>query len=350
MGCANYHAWLIFGDGERWLVRIPSTGISDVPDELAEYLVVSEYATLKFLETTSVPSARAFGFGLSSDPSNKVGLSFLLMGALPGKPYQRHGGATAEQNRHVLQQVADIVIELSRYPFSKAGSLVLVGDCIDVGETASNRFVRLGRHGPFRTTTEYFSSIATQYLELIADGQLHHRCPLEAYLFYTTLQSRMTSLPLFNDDLVAFYLKHADDEGDDLLVDDDYNIVGVVDWQFSRTAPTGSSFGSSLLTADLNNLYSGKGGISADDRVLADALGTRGSDILAQHMSGSDLIRRFQFGISDGLSGDEAREIVHGVLADLGPGQQDVDMESLTSEQRSSLLTNTVWPPGLETD
>ncbi|KAL2261774.1 hypothetical protein VTK26DRAFT_3415 [Humicola hyalothermophila] len=30
MGCANYHAWLTFDDGERWLARIPRTGFSDV--------------------------------------------------------------------------------------------------------------------------------------------------------------------------------------------------------------------------------------------------------------------------------------------------------------------------------
>ena len=189
LGCANNHAWLIFDDGERWLARIPRTGFSDVPPDLVEYLVASEYATLKFLETTRVPSPKTFGFGLASDPSNRVGVSYLLIEALPGRPYDSYQ-AKPEQARHVLEQVADIMVELSKHPFQKAGSLLLVDNKIEVSDIASNRFVHLGRTGPFATPADYFTHTAAQYLELIADGQLHHLHPLEAYLFYTLLQSR----------------------------------------------------------------------------------------------------------------------------------------------------------------
>lgn len=229
------------------------------------------------------------------------------------------------------------MIELSRYPFSKSGSIVLVDGSIDIGEIASNRFLHLGCTGPFRTAAEYFGGTATQYLDLIADGQVHYRCPLEAYFFYTLLQSHSASLS--SDNSSAFFLKHVDDKGDHLLVDEDYNIVGVIDWQFARTGPACEAFGPSLLTADLNNLYSGKGGISVDDRVLADAFWARGSELLAGYMGcGSDLVRRFQFGIPDCLSVDEAREILRGMLAGLVADLKDVDMEFWIAEQRAALL------------
>lgn len=87
MGCANYHGWLIFDNGDQWIVRIPRTGFSDVPLDLIDYLVASEYATLKFLERTEVPAPKVFAYGLAADPSNRVGVGYLIMQALPGKPF-----------------------------------------------------------------------------------------------------------------------------------------------------------------------------------------------------------------------------------------------------------------------
>ena len=70
MGSANCHAWITFDDGEKWLARFPKTGFSDVPPDLVEDLVESEFATLKFLESTDVPEPRVYGLGLSSDEEN----------------------------------------------------------------------------------------------------------------------------------------------------------------------------------------------------------------------------------------------------------------------------------------
>jgi hypothetical protein len=67
MGSANYHARICFHDGSpSWLLRLPPVASFAVglPSSLVEYLVLSEYATLKFLETTAVPAPRAFGYGI----------------------------------------------------------------------------------------------------------------------------------------------------------------------------------------------------------------------------------------------------------------------------------------------
>lgn len=79
MGNANYHAWLIFDDGHRWLVRTPRTVFCDIPQDMVEYVIASEYAMPKFLEPTKVSAPKAFEFGLASDQNNAVGVSYLLM-------------------------------------------------------------------------------------------------------------------------------------------------------------------------------------------------------------------------------------------------------------------------------
>jgi hypothetical protein len=50
--------------------------MGEVPDDLIDYLVASEYATLKYLED-KVPAPRVYAYGLALDPRNKVGLSYI---------------------------------------------------------------------------------------------------------------------------------------------------------------------------------------------------------------------------------------------------------------------------------
>ncbi|EAS30122.3 uncharacterized protein CIMG_08868 [Coccidioides immitis RS] len=145
----------------------------DVPAPLIEYFVESEYTTLKFLESTNVPSPRAFGFQLALDPADNVGISYTLMECLPGKSYlEREIDATAEQKCYVSSQVADFMIELGKHPLSKAGSLAWRNEKPEISAIASNDFLVLDRYGPFDDALQYFKSIADQYLDLIADRQL----------------------------------------------------------------------------------------------------------------------------------------------------------------------------------
>src|ERR1700710_2328759 len=62
MGSANFHAWLRFDNGDKWIVRIPQASVSLYPPELTEYIVASEYATLKFLEKTKLPAPRVYDY------------------------------------------------------------------------------------------------------------------------------------------------------------------------------------------------------------------------------------------------------------------------------------------------
>lgn len=266
-GCANYHVRIRFDDGSpSWLMRVPRvTGFAvGFPVSLAEYLIRSEYATLKFLETTAVPAPRAFTFGvLSENAAHGVGVCFLLMGELPGKPWDGRGDAAK-----VWKGLSEILAELGRYPFTKAGSLYVrnPGDLLSISATASDRFVCLDPYGPFETSAEYYTAWAEQYLTLIADGQLYPQFPVEAYLVYRFLQENATQLSETED---KFYLKHVDDKGDHLLVDEELNITGIIDWQMARVVPRREAFGLSLVSADMRALCDGDVSLSAEDIALS---------------------------------------------------------------------------------
>ncbi|KAI9801198.1 MAG: hypothetical protein M1825_003472 [Sarcosagium campestre] len=301
MGCANYHAWLIFDNGDRWLVRIPRSPFSDIPASLVEYLVASEYATLKFLEGTKVPAPRAFGYGLESQDVNDVGVNFILLEALPGRPFEAYD-ASSEHKDRVFDAVADVLIELSKHPFPKAGSLSIGSDGnLAIGPVASNRFVKLDRYGPFESTKEYFHDITEQYLDLIADGQVYPEYPVESFLIYTILQEQVQHLEsgVLEE---QFFIKHVDDKGDHLLVDEQGNLTGIIDWQFTRSAPALEAFGPSLFTADLDALYAGHSCITQDDRKLAACLRDKGATALANLMEAKEMTRRFHFGLASHMS------------------------------------------------
>ncbi|KAI4850137.1 hypothetical protein E4T45_05625 [Aureobasidium sp. EXF-8846] len=335
MGNANYHAWLDFEDGDRWLLRTPRTVFSDVPCDMVESFIASEYATLKFLEPTKVPAPRVFGFGLASDKGNVVGVSYLLMECLPGAPLDGDLlAADTQQHPSILAQVAEILIELSKHPLPLAGSLIIKDGQNIVSKMASNRFVHLGLSGPFYSTSEYFAAISDQYLVLIADGQVHSQYPTEAFAFYSLARREARNFSSSHTVIPEqFFLKHIDDKGDHLLVNDDGIITGIIDWQFARFVPAIEAFGPSYVTANLSWLYSSTCGVTDLDKQLAIELRQRGADDLAAYMEGNEIARRFHHGLSEGLTKSEAREILEAWQTTLGKVTPlDLDLDSWITE------------------
>lgn len=197
-------------------------------------------------------------------------------------------------------------------------------DEVGIWAVASNRFVNLNTYGPFKTTLDYVTSILDKYMDLIADGQLHHEHPLEAFLFYHFLRQNTDTL-VASDIPGQFFLKHVDDKGDHLLADEDLNITGIIDWQFARIVPAAEAFGPSYVTADLVALYSSNTGATDDDRLLAKALKCRGADVLASFAEGNEVMRRFHNGLASSLTKDEAR----GMLRDMVSCVQGNELDNL---------------------
>ncbi|XWW97592.1 hypothetical protein V2A60_005576 [Cordyceps javanica] len=326
MGSANYHARIRFQDGSpSWLLRVPRVASFAVglPATLADDLIRSEYATLKFLETTRVPAPRAFGYGVCSNGTDHgVGVSFLLMEELPGRPWTSQGATTGEKTR-IWSHLAEIMVELERHPFPKAGSLCFQSSKIDVSAVASDRFVVLTPKGPFASSTAYYIAFAEQYLALIADGQLYTEYPVNAYLVYRFLKDNATQLAQQDEQTQAleeFFIKHVDDKGDHLLVDDDLNITGIIDWQMARVVPRREAFGPSLVTADMSALCSGKVSLSVDDLALADALRQKGISMLPNSMI-DEKARRFFWGLALEPKWSYALPLANAILQVFGVSQ-----------------------------
>lgn len=324
MGCANYHARIRFPEsGSVWLIRVPRMNGS-IPQSLIDYLIRSEYATLKFLESTKVPAPRAFDYGIASDENNKVGVSYILIEEMAGKTWNwqgPHGKRSADDKdkEKVWNGLADILIELKRHPFDMAGSLLpsSLPSRPVVSALASERFLVLSPSGPFPSANDYYASFVEQNMALIADGQLFTSFPVNAYLVFLFLKSKIQHLISKEDQNFEttgkFYLKHVDDKGDHLMVDNELNVVGIIDWQMARVVPASEAFGPSLVTADMDDIYNGLSSLTIHDRALARFLKAKGEGDLADTMSEDEKLRRLFFGLDVELPWDETLLLVRGI-------------------------------------
>ncbi|KAJ6102877.1 hypothetical protein N7486_005304 [Penicillium sp. IBT 16267x] len=317
------------------LIRVPRMNGS-IPQPLIDYLIRSEYATLKFLETTKVPAPRVFDYGIAGDKNNKTGVSYIIMEEMAGKIWNLQGPqgkrfADDKDKERVWNGLADILIELQRHPFSKAGSL-LPGPSPSkpiVSAIASERFLVQSPSGPFDTAHDYYTSFVEQNMALIADGQLFTLFPVNAYLVFLYLKSQIHALAAkphqnFGENTEQFYIKHVDDKGDHLLVDDDLNIVGIIDWQMSRVFPAKEAFGPSLVTTKRSDIHDGVSSSSIHDHALAHFLKVKGAADLADIMNKDEKQRRFFFGLDVDFPWDETLLLIRGIWAAFGV-EKDTD-------------------------
>ncbi|KAJ5751385.1 uncharacterized protein N7511_008350 [Penicillium nucicola] len=333
MGGMHIHLRIIFSDGTAWLARILRQNYTSFSDNMSNYCLKSECATLEWLQGINVPSPKLYDFGLRNDPENDVGVAYMLIQELPGTPLL-FLSPSKEQLRKLYNGYAEILCTINKYPLEQIGCLSLQPDgTICMGPIISDRTGTFSQMGPFCNAREYYATWAEKYLQMICDRQLFTRYSVNAYLIFKYLKE-LAEQRQWNPfepsiDNGPFFLKHMDDKGDHILVDEDYNITGLIDWTFARAVPMYEAFGPSLLTAEMSDIYEGKAGRSWGDRILAEALQTKDKH-LHRFASGSDLVRRFFFGLGMGIdmSWDEAVALFRGIVSTAQGSSLELDWDA----------------------
>ena len=303
MGGMHVHLCLKFTDGVSWLARIPRQNFTSFPTHLTDEILLSECAVLKWLEAVQIPAPRLHKYALGHD--NDVGVPYMLVDELLGTPFDQYS-ATEEQTRKVYLQIAKIQSIIYSHPFDRVGSLTLdSNEAVCVGPITGDRSGFLSQLGPFSDAKAFYVRYAEEHLRLITDGQLWGRYPMDAYLMFKHLrelapQGKCNTLERAGDE-GPFFLKHTDDKGDHIMVDDQYNVTGVIDWSFARTLPAYDTFGPSLLTVDLGEILRGGTGLSAKDELFASSLDST-CPKLSRFIRSPDSTRRFIFSLGVGMS------------------------------------------------
>ncbi|RPA73788.1 hypothetical protein BJ508DRAFT_366588 [Ascobolus immersus RN42] len=337
-GGQNFHLDIIFDDDVVWIARLKLANSPNVPPgEIQDYLFKSEVATMKFLATTEVLAPKIYDAKLRHDPTNKVGLSYMLLEKLPGKTLDWNG-APDEGRKKIAIQLAEIFIELQKFPFDQAGSIIDFEDGkATVGGYANRNFFTSpdGQSlGPFSSAKDAYEAIITHQLSLITNGEIGP-LQVENYLLFRYLQEK---LPEIVEKLGAhdrkFYLNHDDDKGDHLLVDDDWNITAILDWEWATLEPEPVAFASPCMLWPVNDFYAGKSKLAPEEIVLAAEYKKRGRTDMAEFIKSGRYWQRWQFMTVGMQEREEDLEgLIKGLVDVFGEGMEYVAWKKTMMEK-----------------
>lgn len=99
-----------------------------------------------------------------------------------------------------------------------------------------------GLGGPFATATEFFQTWCAKATFGLSNDRLHDSCGPYAAQLVPSIESfpkklAMMASRLSNFDKGPFPLIHGDFGHNNIIVDDDYQIIGVIDWEEAFAAP-----------------------------------------------------------------------------------------------------------------
>lgn len=303
MGGMNYHVEVQFEDGVVWLARIRRFNATSPPSQVRDAIFSSEVATLRFLKQTKVPVPAVYDHAFEG-PDNPVGVTYMLQEKMPGRVCS-WSIATGEQKMTLLKDLAGVFIELSAHPFSSMGSPT-IDSSSQIGPFARESLMEFDADskamktlGPFTSLREYYAAEIKLILDLILRREMYSQHAVDAYLIHLFLLEILPSIadPIDSaqSEPPSFFLKHPDDKGDHILVDNDYHITAILDWEWAYTAPRALAFNSPIMLLDVRDFYDGINKLSADEETFAKLLKEKGRSDLAHHVKSGRSLHRFAF-------------------------------------------------------
>lgn len=259
---------LKFADGVRWLVKIPANGVEGKWDELSAASLTSEANTMRLLKReTTVPVPEVFEF--SSTTNNKLNCPYIFMSFISGRPLQevwhaRNSGVTDpdilhSHRVHALEGIASAMVQLGKYTFNRGGCPLYdsKGNISGIGSTRlTDRQAELDRWFVDGDPCE-----DPIYVEKPVSLDTK-----EFYTFFMDLHPPTDLVPRGSDILLRqlidwlpkvsgpnpFVLAHPDFDIQNVLVSDDGQLQGIIDWDGVAAVPrsTGNGCYPSWLTRD----------------------------------------------------------------------------------------------------
>lgn len=252
LGGCNYHGSIVFEDGKTWLARFRLPNHNEPPLQERNFDGRSEFATYCFLAGTAIPVPEVYECADDDDPMNLVGAGYILLEKLAEKPLAWHE-ASKVQRGNFSRQLAEIYTNLEQYPLNGLGRLQLSSMGLPGAGLAFFDYDSSGNlnpFSPFSHSNDYYTALIQQKIQLIKTGEIASSVPLDQNLVYLSL---LDSLP--PNESCPIFLRHMDSSDANFLVDDDYNITGIIDWELAIITSKGSAFQSPLLMYNLGELY-----------------------------------------------------------------------------------------------
>lgn len=251
-GLNNLVRVLEFADTTRWVVRIP---LHLGKRALDSTKLQSEVHTMQLIQErcprNKLPVPRVFAF--KADTDNDVGVPFVLMEFILANTamdsnggYDVHRGVIPKELRpKFYRSMAQCHTHLARLRFPKIGTIVR---CEKTGAFDVGPLPHLG--GPFETASAYFAAWAAHVQFSMDRDEIFRSMPASlGPELARQVADAVESFPTQVSDLLAgrrrasprdegpFPLAHADFLHSNVLVDAEFGVVGVIDWEGAHTVP-----------------------------------------------------------------------------------------------------------------
>ncbi|TVY25150.1 hypothetical protein LHYA1_G006488 [Lachnellula hyalina] len=263
---------LEFGDGKRLVARLRMPPLHDkiVSDDIVATIINCEMNAMFLVrQKTDVPVPQIHAFETTSH--NAVKAPFTLMDCLDGNVGMDLGmQVPVKHQKPLFKSLAKIHVQLSAVQLPKIGTIVSINED---GTYQQGPIPGIG--GPFDTATEFFKAWAAntefgmpEEKLRAASGPYAEEILPSVSLFTKSITKIAERLSV--RDKGPFPLCHGDFGHNNIIVDDEYRILGVIDWEGAFAGPW-ELFGDFPLTLqvippamDLPSNY-GEDGIPEDD-------------------------------------------------------------------------------------
>ncbi|WEW61271.1 hypothetical protein PRK78_006761 [Emydomyces testavorans] len=239
---------LIFSDEIVWMARIPLPYNCFQPEEVS----ASYAATLRYLKKFStIPVPEVFAYNAQSNPENLVNATYILMERLPGHQLPVLERKSFEPDlkdvalaEKVHRQLTSVILQLASLKFDKIGSLqenpegnFFIGPYIDPSSTAYPKHRAktyqslIPEHkGPFSSISSWDNAMAELNRQTALGDPEDEEYRAETVADYEILAEFSDRIVVKEFSHGPFVINHSDLTVQNILVDDEFNITGILDF------------------------------------------------------------------------------------------------------------------------
>src|SRR5579859_2450454 len=255
-GAFNLLYTVEFGDGARWLVRIPCPGENGRFTATSSRSIRSEAYTMAYLRrNTSIPIPEIHGFDETT--SNEVGAPYIMMEFVNGFSvdelwFDETGPTPLPLRRiRILKTLAEAMSQLSKFQFDEIGALQfdpdntldpkrlvefnVTDESVDLEDMMSgvDKGPNFRKIGPFDSSFAYFEALLAMQpppRDHFSIG-LHHLLKMMIRCLPPSIATRAEPCP------ESFVFAHPDLDCQNVLVSEDGTLAALIDWDNVHTVP-----------------------------------------------------------------------------------------------------------------
>ncbi|OCL11280.1 hypothetical protein AOQ84DRAFT_229648 [Glonium stellatum] len=227
-----------FMDDVQWIarLRLPSLKDGETFSDIAKSMECEASTIALVRQRTRIPVPEVYAF--ESDSNCSVKTPFMLMECFNGNVGMDLGmEVPPEHQQNFFKDLAEIHVELSTIQLPMIGTIQRINED---GTIQQGPLPGLG--GPFFTATEFFKAWCAKVKFGLSNKRLSEACGPYAAELVPSIESFPTKLAMMASrlskfDKGLFPLIHGDFGHNNVVVNDDYQIIGVIDWEKAFAAP-----------------------------------------------------------------------------------------------------------------